>query len=328
LGSRRAAPRRGCRRCRTHARKCGAELRFRRRRPSCRAPPAVGDPVRTARGAACGQHGRASSGAAAVSSAAQPDPGRASDLVDRAIVQERLSARPVRLWGPATGRRPSGGDVAPLLLRAVQTLAALHALDWRQVLGDWEAPRSASDELAHWDRLLDKHPDPAWAQGGRELSGVDSGPHRIGFFHGDYHTNIILFDGDGSVAAVIDWEIAGIGRTGLDLGCLTLPTDPSSWHPNQRRRMRVVAEPGQLQGWYASASGLPMTHPDWIGRWPATAWALLRDSTCDSTAPVAARTPSTRTSLRPCRCSSNEDGNWSGFRKRPRPRCTVCAPGE
>jgi aminoglycoside phosphotransferase (APT) family kinase protein len=180
-----------------------------------------------------------------------------------AIVQERLSAEPLSLWGPAAGTR----EVAPYLHRAVETLAALHALDWRQALGDWEAPRSIADELAHWDRLLDRHPDPAWARAGRELagalSGVDPGSHRIGVFHGDYHTNNILFDDGGSVAAVIDWEIAGIGPTGLDLGWLALMTDPSCWHPDQRGRMRVVAEPGRLQDWYASASGLPVAHPDW-----------------------------------------------------------------
>ena len=184
-----------------------------------------------------------------------------------AIVQERLSARPLRLWGPGTGHRPSGGDVAPLLRRAVETLAALHALDWRRVLGDWEAPRSVADELGHWERLLDKHPNPAWTQAGRELAGAlsrnDFGPHRVGVFHGDYHTNNILFGVDGSVAAVIDWELAGIGPTGLDLGWLTLMTDPSCWHPDQVRRMRVVAEPAQLQDWYESASGLPVKHPDW-----------------------------------------------------------------
>src|SRR4051794_39434780 len=117
-----------------------------------------------------------------------------------AIVQERLAAKPLNLWDAG-----SSGEPAPYLRRAVDTLAAIHALDWQHALAGWESPRSVADEVAFWDRLLAKHLDPSWTEAGRRLAAAlldtDPGNHRVGLFHGDYHTNNILFDErDGSVA--------------------------------------------------------------------------------------------------------------------------------
>ena len=180
-----------------------------------------------------------------------------------AIVQERLAAGPLRLWGGEGG----APDPGPYLRNAVDVLARIHALDWERSLAGWEQPRPVSAEIAFWQRLLDKHPEPAWTAAGQRLAGAllrtDPGRHRTGLFHGDFHTNNVLFDDGGAVAAVVDWEIAGIGATGLDLGWLALMTDPSCWHPDQQAAMRVVAEPRVLREQYEAASGVAVPDLAW-----------------------------------------------------------------
>ncbi|WP_448628221.1 phosphotransferase family protein [Geodermatophilus sp. URMC 64] len=180
-----------------------------------------------------------------------------------AIVQERLTARSLTLWGADPVPDPE-----PFLRGAVDTLARIHALDWPHLLAGWERPRPIAEEVGFWERLLAKHLDPAWTQAGQRLAAAllrtDPDAHRTGLFHGDYHTSNILFDvRTGAVAAVVDWEIAGIGATGLDLGWLALMTDPSCWHPSWRAGMRVVAEPRQLRAWYEAAAGVEVPHADW-----------------------------------------------------------------
>jgi aminoglycoside phosphotransferase (APT) family kinase protein len=180
-----------------------------------------------------------------------------------AIVQERLTARPLRLWDGGDGVP----DPEPYLRSAVGVLARLHALDWERLLAGWESPRPVAEEIAFWDRLLVKHPEPGWTEAGQALAAdlrrTDPGRHRTGLFHGDFHTNNVLFDDDARVAAVVDWEIAGIGATGLDLGWLALMTDPTCWHPDQGAAMRVVAEPAWLRAEYETAAGVAAPDLDW-----------------------------------------------------------------
>jgi len=180
-----------------------------------------------------------------------------------AIVQERLAARPLRLWDGG-GAAP---DPGPYLRNAVTVLAGIHALDWADLLAGWAEPRPVAGEIAFWEGLLVKHPDPAWTEAGQRLAAdllrTDPGRHRTGLFHGDFHTNNVLFEDDGTVAAVIDWEIAGIGATGLDLGWLALMTDPSCWHPDQQAAMRVVAEPRVLREQYEAAAGVAVPDLAW-----------------------------------------------------------------
>jgi aminoglycoside phosphotransferase (APT) family kinase protein len=185
-----------------------------------------------------------------------------------ALVQERLAARPLSLWEPTGGVTPIDGQTGPYLRRAVAVLADIHALDWRRRLDGWATPRSVEQEVGFWSGLLDKHLEPAWSEAGRRLGAAlldgDPGNHQVGLFHGDYQTNNVLYDEkDGEIAAVVDWEIAGIGPTALDLGWLAMMTDPSCWHEARRPSLRVVAEPAQLVAWYEESAGQAVPHPQW-----------------------------------------------------------------
>lgn len=178
-----------------------------------------------------------------------------------AVVQPYLDAVPLAMHGP---RRV---DSAPYLQQAVEALVPLHAVDHAEALPGWDEPRTAAGEVAFWGRLLERSPEPAWVDAGRrlgsELVAGDPGGHRVGVFHGDLQTHNVLYDAGGTLAALIDWEIAGVGPVGLDLGWLSMMTDPSCWHAERRAVLAVEADPAQLLVWYEAATASPLPHYDW-----------------------------------------------------------------
>jgi aminoglycoside phosphotransferase (APT) family kinase protein len=184
-----------------------------------------------------------------------------------AIIQVRLAARPLHMFDPNAGVDVAPAGVGPYLRQAVDVLAAIHRLDWQRLLRDWDSPRPVSDELAFWGRLLEKSPDSAWIDAGRllaeDLAAHDPVEHRTGLFHGDFQTNNVLYRDDGALRAVIDWELAGIGPTGLDLGWLSVMTDPWCWHSSHQQRMRVVAKPADLLSWYQDAARVDVSGFGW-----------------------------------------------------------------
>ena len=122
----------------------------------------------------------------------------------------------------------------PMVQSAVETLAALHAVDWQSRRDAWGEPFALAEEMKRLDHLLDRDTlDPAAvarAPLAREglRSSLPAEP-RIGCVHGDFQWSNILMR-EGRVAAVIDWELAQVGATLLDLGWLCLFSDPDSWH--------------------------------------------------------------------------------------------------
>ncbi|MFI5352244.1 MAG: phosphotransferase family protein [Candidatus Binatales bacterium] len=122
----------------------------------------------------------------------------------------------------------------PMVQSTVETLAALHAVDWQSRRDAWGEPAALAGEMQRLDHLLDRDTlDPAAvarAPLAREAlrSSLPAAP-RIGCVHGDFQWSNLLMR-DGGVAAVIDWELAQVGATLLDLGWLCLFSDPDSWH--------------------------------------------------------------------------------------------------
>jgi len=140
--------------------------------------------------------------------------------------------------------------------QAVDALAKIHLVDWRDKLSDWQAPRALDDEVRFWDTLLDKSAESEWVPLGRStrdrlLATVPADPD-VGVFHGDYQTGNLLFD-EGRLVAVLDWEISGIGAQLLDLGWLLMMNDPPSWANGDA--LATVPEFDELVDRYAMASG-------------------------------------------------------------------------
>jgi aminoglycoside phosphotransferase (APT) family kinase protein len=125
------------------------------------------------------------------------------------------------------------GEVRKLARSVVETLTALHFVDWRARRDAWGEPFPLADEMARLDHLLDRPTlDPdfvAHAPLLRErLRASLPAESRIGCVHGDFQWSNCLLR-DGRLVAVIDWELAQVGATLLDLGWLCLFSDPESW---------------------------------------------------------------------------------------------------
>jgi aminoglycoside phosphotransferase (APT) family kinase protein len=157
---------------------------------------------------------------------------------------------------------------------SVRTLAAIHALDYeaaglagfgkpagyveRQVAG-WRTryAQAQTDEIAEIDRLgewLERHQPP------------EASPALV---HNDYkYDNLVLDPADlGRIVAVLDWEMATIGDSRLDVGSSLAywadRNDPPWW---RQQAMTLTTLDGNLdrRGFvdaYAAASGREMAHP-------------------------------------------------------------------
>lgn len=185
-----------------------------------------------------------------------------------AIIQRRLASKPLHMTDASLGAAVVGSDTAPYLQRAAAALVAIHNVDWRRTLADWEPVRSPDQEIASWWPVVTKSDDTQWVAAAERLRDalLRTVPqtHPVGLFHGDYQTNNILFDpDDGAIVAIVDWEIAGLGPQLLDLGWLSMMTDPSCWDHPQRAALRVVARPADVLHWYQEAAGAAVADFDW-----------------------------------------------------------------
>jgi aminoglycoside phosphotransferase (APT) family kinase protein len=115
----------------------------------------------------------------------------------------------------------------------VATAAALHQVEWQTRREAWGDPFTLTQEFERLDHLLDRPTlVPQTIVGAAQLrerlrATIPQNPH-VGCVHGDYQWSNTLA-GDGRVLVVIDWELAQIGATLIDLGWLLLFADPTSW---------------------------------------------------------------------------------------------------
>jgi aminoglycoside phosphotransferase (APT) family kinase protein len=123
----------------------------------------------------------------------------------------------------------SSGEVTRLAGLGVRVLAALHRVEWRPRRAAWGEPQSLETELERLDHLLDRPTlEPSEVAHAPQLRArlrktVPASP--TGCVHGDFQWGNILYNED-RVAALIDWEMALLGPTLLDLGWLCFFADP------------------------------------------------------------------------------------------------------
>lgn len=153
----------------------------------------------------------------------------------------------------------------------VETLARIHAVDvdavglgelgrkenyiarqLRRWLGQFEASktRERPELVAVHDHLVDRIPD----QG------------RAGLVHGDYRLDNCLVADDGSIAAVLDWELCTLGDVLADVASLLTywarPTDGFTPIDAAPTMADGFPEREQLLAWYQEASGRNMDDID------------------------------------------------------------------
>lgn len=123
--------------------------------------------------------------------------------------------------------------VRPLLGRRMyESVAALHAFDWRSTSCARMDPSTTGEPvwrvmLDHWARALHApghSPQPIAEAALRWLRrNPPPPPAQLALVHGDYRVGNILFGSDGEIRSVLDWETAHIGDPLEDLAWSFLP---------------------------------------------------------------------------------------------------------
>jgi aminoglycoside phosphotransferase (APT) family kinase protein len=155
--------------------------------------------------------------------------------------------------------------MARLARKGITMLAALHSLDFetrRDAFGD---PMPLDEELKRLDYLLDRPTlDPAAVARAPELrerlrSSIPT-TARIGCVHGDFQWANVLFDDERPIA-LIDWEIASIGPTLIDLGWVSFFADPASWIEVGEPRVKPLTTDEILEA-YAETASFPVNRDE------------------------------------------------------------------
>jgi aminoglycoside phosphotransferase (APT) family kinase protein len=180
------------------------------------------------------------------------------------IVMELLPGRVFVPWEPHASFPKEPAFTREIWLQAAQLLARLHQVDWQTTLAGWEAPQPVRDEVARWPHVLRHAQEPDWLEAGtelgRRLAASIPDEHPIGLIHGDFQPGNILYE-DGRSTGVIDWELASIGAQGLDVGWLSMMSDPQAWHPGWRPVCPVA--PSELVETYRNAGGQAFRNVAW-----------------------------------------------------------------
>jgi aminoglycoside phosphotransferase (APT) family kinase protein len=176
---------------------------------------------------------------------------------------------------PATAREAAGRSI-------VDTLVELHDVDVDAAgLAEFRRPESlVSRQLRRWARQWE-------ASKTRELPVVDEvsdqlarrmpEEHETVLLHGDYHVHNFVIDEDGSVKAVLDWELCTVGDPLADVGQMVAYWDELgafAGRPDALFREPITQLPGfpratELAEMYAESSGRDLGQ---LGFWVAFAY--------------------------------------------------------
>ncbi|MGO9453275.1 MAG: phosphotransferase family protein [Candidatus Binataceae bacterium] len=154
-------------------------------------------------------------------------------------------------------------DARKLARRGVETMAALHRVDWRPRRAAWGGdPTPLSEEMKRLDHLLDRPTlDPATVARAPELREklrATIPDARVGIVHGDFQFSNIMFN-DGRVAALIDWEISLLGPTLLDLGWICFFADPASFVEDRSQTSPAPLAAEEIVEIYSAVAGFPVS---------------------------------------------------------------------
>ena len=155
----------------------------------------------------------------------------------------------------------------------VDTLADLHLIDPEAAaLGDFGRPGnyferqvmrwtrqyrdSETDYLPEMERLIAFLPETLPQQS------------RSSIVHGDYRIDNVLFDGDGTLTAVLDWELATLGDPLADFSSLAMqwmrPADGGAGLAGLDVKALGIPSLGEIAARYSERSGVPVAGQlDW-----------------------------------------------------------------
>ena len=164
------------------------------------------------------------------------------DFVEGAVVFDRADAMAV------------DDIVRPVMARSiVDTLADLHSLDPDEVgLGDLGRREGyCARQLRRWQRQVDEGSDrdlPVVREMHDRLAASIPDQQGVGIVHGDYRLDNCIMAPDGTVAAVLDWELCTLGDVLIDVAGLV-----SWWGDARSGKGRLADMPTTVEG-YGTAS--------------------------------------------------------------------------
>ena len=155
----------------------------------------------------------------------------------------------------------------------VDTLADLHTIDpERSGLGDFGKPGNYFErQVMRWTRQYrDSETDyvPEMERLIAFLPETIPQQSRTAIVHGDYRIDNVLFDGDGSLTAVLDWELATLGDPLADFSYLAMqwamPADGGAGLAGLDLPTLGIPTLAQIVGRYSERSGVPVAATlDW-----------------------------------------------------------------
>ncbi len=105
-------------------------------------------------------------------------------------------------------------------------------------------------ELARWEKVIDedeREPQPIARAAIRWLKRNPPPPaQKISVVHGDYRTGNFLYDANGDIRAILDWEMAHLGDPLEDLGWAL---DPLWAHGDPSRPAGTIARAEAIAIW-------------------------------------------------------------------------------
>lgn len=186
-------------------------------------------------------------------------------------VTDRVPGRVFQDWGPELP-----ADPVAAYGRAADVLAAVHRVPVRRLPFGPESARDPAEEAAHWRRIAARTAGDALQRDLGKVYGllVQTAPRQapMTFAHGDFRCGNLVYDG-GRVAAVLDWEIAGLGPPLLDVAWLLLFLDSARWYGSGVPAPDEAA--ATVRDRYRRATGDPLADLDWYQALARYRWAVI-----------------------------------------------------
>jgi aminoglycoside phosphotransferase (APT) family kinase protein len=152
--------------------------------------------------------------------------------------------------------------------QAMTALAGIHAIDHARPGAYLGTFRGLREDVPHWERFEARAADrdkllPLFPRVRDLLLGSMPADFTVGLYHGDFQFQNLMYAPDGTLLAVIDWELCGIGPTLNDLGWMVAFHDRPAWGPVPRPST-VFADAADLKGHYVAALGHEPAQVDWF----------------------------------------------------------------
>lgn len=191
------------------------------------------------------------------------------------VMVERLPGRSIDRWDAELPDAVDGDALHRVFEQAVHALVAIHDVAWETRLHGWGEPRSLTGEIEAWKPTLLKGENPDWTESaltlrGLLLSTLPAEP-RPGLIHGDFYSNNWVVEA-ARLRAVVDWEIAAIGPSLVDLGWLCMMHDRQSWGPAMSAVLDLAPEPDEIQAMYETVARRTVSDLSWYRA--LAAWRL------------------------------------------------------